>query len=149
VSGFVIVIRSFLLHHLSSIIKASKAPTEPSSLIVPFLNLYELFPKEITRDMRDFQHFTQFLKTVTRLHYFQRPYMKMNNSKLFVATLADVAKALAIYEEARARKNWKDKRALENSTSSFSLLSSFSYPFKIAYFHLVLLVLKVYPKKGS
>lgn len=34
-------------------------------VVIPSLNLYELFPKEIVRDMRDFQHFTQFLKALT------------------------------------------------------------------------------------
>jgi hypothetical protein len=67
-------------------------------VLVPFL-LYELFPKEITRDMRDFQHFTQFLKTITLLHYFQRPYMKLNGSKMLVATLEDVTRTLSIYRE--------------------------------------------------
>jgi hypothetical protein len=73
--------------------------TSKLDVIVPFLNLYELFPREISRDMRDFQHFTQFLKTITLLHYFQRSYMKMNGSKLLVSTLTDVEKALTIYGE--------------------------------------------------
>jgi DNA-binding MarR family transcriptional regulator len=85
---------SQLIQRLQELASESKV-----DVVVPFLNLYELFPKEISRDMRDFQHFVQLLKTITLLHYFQRPYMKMNGSKLLVATLKDVETALAIYEE--------------------------------------------------
>ena len=68
-------------------------------VVIPFMNLYELFPRDISRDMRDFQHFIQFLKTVTLLHFFQRAYMKMGDKKLLICSLNDVEKALDIYRE--------------------------------------------------
>ena len=85
---------SGLIHRLQEQASESKV-----DVIIPFLNLYELFPKEISRDMRDFQHFTQLLKTVTLLHYFQRPYMKVGGSKFLIASLDDVRRALGVYTE--------------------------------------------------
>jgi hypothetical protein len=41
-----------------------------TDIVIPFTNLHEFFPKEIIRDMRDFQHFTQFLKTITILNFY-------------------------------------------------------------------------------
>lgn len=63
------------------------------------MNLHELFPKEIVRDMRDFQHFVQFLKTVTALHFYQRVFMKMSDRKFLLSTIKDVRNALEIYNE--------------------------------------------------
>jgi DNA-binding MarR family transcriptional regulator len=83
-------------------------------VVNPFLNLYEMFPHEISRDMRDFQHFTQFLKTVTLLHYFQRPYMKLKDSRLLIASLEDVRKALNIYKEIfETTRTGTEKRILD------------------------------------
>jgi len=70
-----------------------------TEVVIPFLNLYELFPKEIVRDMRDFQHFCQFLKALTVLHYYQRPILKVREKKFLVSTVEDVRKALEIYME--------------------------------------------------
>jgi hypothetical protein len=83
-------------------------------VVIPFLNLYELFPREISRDMRDFQHFTQFLKAITVLHYFQRPYMKVGKTKLLLSTLEDVRKALEIYREIfETTRTGTEKRVLD------------------------------------
>jgi len=68
-------------------------------VVVPFMNLHELFPKEIVRDMRDFQHFVQFLKTVTALHFYQRVFMKVGDRKFLLSTVEDVKKTLEIYCE--------------------------------------------------
>jgi len=70
-----------------------------TDVVVPFANLHELFPKEITRDMRDFQHFTQFLKAITILHLYQRPFMKIGDLRFVVSTVEDVRKSLEIYAE--------------------------------------------------
>jgi len=81
---------------------------------IPFLSLYEMFPHEISRDMRDFQHFTQFLKTVTLLHYFQRPYMKLKDCRLLIASLEDVRKALSVYKEIfETTRTGTEKRILD------------------------------------
>lgn len=68
-------------------------------VVVPFPNLHELFPKEIIRDMRDFAHFIQLMKTVTALNLYQRPFMKRGNSKFIISTVEDVRKTLEIYCE--------------------------------------------------
>ncbi|MEM2514559.1 MAG: hypothetical protein QXU81_09660 [Candidatus Bathyarchaeia archaeon] len=70
-----------------------------TSVAIPFSNLYELFPKEIARDMRDFQHFIQFLKALTILHFFQRPFIRVGDKRFIVSTVEDVRKALEIYAE--------------------------------------------------
>ena len=70
-----------------------------ADVVVPFPSLHELFPKEIVRDMRDFQHFAQFLKTITALHFFQRPFLKINDKTFLIATVEDVKKALEIYSQ--------------------------------------------------
>jgi hypothetical protein len=70
-----------------------------ADIIVPFEGLYEFFPKEIVRDMRDFQHFIQFLKTITALHLFQRPIITINGKTFVVSTMYDVAVAIKIYSE--------------------------------------------------
>jgi len=70
-----------------------------TDVVIPFLNLHEIFPKEVVRDMRDFQHFCQFLKALTVLHFYQRPFMKVGDRRFIVSTVEDVRKALEIYSE--------------------------------------------------
>lgn len=70
-----------------------------TDVIVPFMNLHKLFPKEIVRDMRDFQHFVQFLKTITALHFYQRPFTKIGEKRFLLSTQQDVKNALEIYKE--------------------------------------------------
>ena len=83
-----------IINGVKSWFEASKA-----DVIVPFEGLYEFFPKEIVRDMRDFQHFTQFLKTITALHLFQRPQIIIKGKAFVVSTMYDVAVAIKIYSE--------------------------------------------------
>lgn len=83
-------------------------------IVIPFNNLHELFPKDISRDMRDFQHFSQFLKTLTLLHYFQRPYMKLDKTQYLIATLEDVERALEVYREIfETTRSGTEKRILD------------------------------------
>jgi hypothetical protein len=70
-----------------------------TDVVIPFMNLHEFFPKEIVRDMRDFQHFTQFLKTITVLHFLQRPFTKIGEKRFLLSTVQDVKNALEIYIE--------------------------------------------------
>jgi hypothetical protein len=65
----------------------------------PFPNMFTAFPKEIVRDMRDFQHFNQFLSAVTLLHLYQRPIIEMNGKKYVISTLNDVLEAAKIFRE--------------------------------------------------
>jgi len=87
---------------------------EEVDVIPPFLNLYELFPKDQPRDMRDFQHFTQFLATVTMLNYYQRLYMKDGKARYVLATLEDVKQALTVYHEIfETTRTGAEKRLLD------------------------------------
>ena len=70
-----------------------------AEVIIPFDNLYELFPKEIVRDMRDFQHFTQLLMTITALHLHQRPIITLKQKYMVVSSVFDVLVALNIYKQ--------------------------------------------------
>jgi len=76
-----------------------KSLIEEIDVVVPFLSLHELFPKEIVRDMRDFQHFIQLLKAITLLHCYQRPFLKVNGKTFFISSVEDLRKALEIYSE--------------------------------------------------
>jgi predicted transcriptional regulator len=83
-------------------------------IVIPFLNLYELFPKEISRDMRDFQHFTQFLKTITLLHFYQRPYMKFEETRFLISTVEDVHRGFEVYNEIfETTRTGTEKRILD------------------------------------
>jgi len=71
-----------------------------TDVLIPFPNLDELFPSEITRDMRDYQHFNQFLRALTALHFYQRPFIKLSDGRRFVvSTVEDVKEAMKIYSE--------------------------------------------------
>ena len=87
--------------HIKALIESLKRQLSDgkTDVVIPFSNLNELFPKEITRDMRDFQHFTQFLKALTVLHLYQRPFIKIGDKRFIVSTIEDIKKALEIYCE--------------------------------------------------
>jgi|WetSurMetagenome_2_1015567.scaffolds.fasta_scaffold42541_2 hypothetical protein len=70
-----------------------------AEVVVPFEELSKLFPREIARDMRDYAHFMQFVKTITALHLFQRPILKLKDRRFVVATIYDVVVALSVYSE--------------------------------------------------
>jgi len=81
-------------------------------VVIPFEDLYELFPKEIARDMRDFQHFVQFVKTITALHTFQRPFIELKGRPYLVSSLYDVMLAACIYTEIFETTRTGTERAL-------------------------------------
>jgi DNA-binding MarR family transcriptional regulator len=83
-------------------------------VVVPFLNLHELFPKQISRDMRDFTHFCEFLKAITLLHYYRRPIAVKGEKKFVVSTLEDVIRAMKVYKEIfETTRTGTEKRTLE------------------------------------
>jgi len=83
-----------IINGVKSWFEVSKA-----DVVVPFEGLQEFFPSSIVRDMRDFQHFIQFLKTITAMHLFQRPQIVIKNKAFVVSTMYDVAVAINIYSE--------------------------------------------------
>lgn len=89
------------MQKIRALVNAIKAWFEASeaNVIVPFEDLNEFFPSTIIRDMRDFQHFTQFLKTITALHLFQRPQIVINGKTFVVSTMYDVAVAVNVYSQ--------------------------------------------------
>ena len=83
-------------------------------VVIPFPDLHNLFPHEINRDMRDFQHFGQFLATITLLHYFQRPYIIHHDTRYLIAVAEDVRQAYDIYQELlETTRTGTDKRILD------------------------------------
>jgi len=87
---------------------------KPIRFVIPFPNLYELFPHEIPRDMRDFQHFTQLIKALAVLYYFQRPFMRVDETEYLLATAEDVKVAYGIYKEVfETTRTGTDKRTLD------------------------------------
>jgi hypothetical protein len=87
-----------VIEHLVASIKNQFTVFAVDSL-VPFTSIHELFPADIVRDMRDFAHFMQFLKAVTALHFYQRPFMKKGDKRFLVSTVEDVQRALQVYQE--------------------------------------------------
>jgi len=72
---------------------------EKADVVIPFLDLYTQFPKDIPRDMRDFSHFTQFLKAFTILHLYQRPCVILGQKKFVLATAQDVVNGYTIFKD--------------------------------------------------
>jgi hypothetical protein len=72
---------------------------ENVKILNPFPNLHEQFQKNIARDMRDFQHFIQMVKTFTMLRIFQRPIIEIKEQKYALITRADVEEAKAVFKE--------------------------------------------------
>ena len=86
-----------LIRAIKGLITDVMTSSDVLDVVIPFPNLHEPFPKQIVRDMRDFQHFCQFIKPIALLHAFQRPRMKIGNKKYVVATFADVWTAVQVY----------------------------------------------------
>jgi hypothetical protein len=94
-------IETALFQEIKGLMKSLKKQTENSEfdVVIPFLNLGDLFPHQIVRDMRDFQHFSQLVKTITFLHYFQRPQLEIDGQHYLTANIEDIKTALALYKE--------------------------------------------------
>jgi hypothetical protein len=86
-----------LIRSIKGFVSDAVTSSNVLDVVIPFPNLHEPFPKQIVRDMRDFQHFCQFIKPIALLHAFQRPRMEINNKKYVIATFADVWNAVQIY----------------------------------------------------
>lgn len=87
---------------------------EQVDVIIPFLGLHELFPKDIARDMRDFSHFAQFVKAFTILHVHQRPVLIMESKKYVVANSYDVLCCYRIFKELiESTRTGTEKRILD------------------------------------
>jgi hypothetical protein len=70
---------------------------EHTDVIMPFLNLHDIFPHDQPRDMRDYTHFCQLVETTTLLYYFQRAYLKIAGKKFLIATIQDLKESLELY----------------------------------------------------
>lgn len=90
-----------IIEQLVTSIRKQLAPDtkDEMDVVVPFTTVHDLFPWEIVRDMRDFAHFMQFLKTVTALHFYQRPFMKKGDKQYLMSTVEDVWRAVEVYKE--------------------------------------------------
>ncbi len=83
-------------------------------VIIPFTDLHELFPKDIARDMRDFSHFTQFLKSWTVLHIFQRPCLTIGDKDYIISNNYDVLCCYQIFKELiESTRTGTEKRILK------------------------------------
>ena len=68
-------------------------------VIFPFPEFHREFRREIIRDMRDFDHFIQFVQSFTILKLFQRPILEINNEKYLVSTKEDLEEAYVIFNK--------------------------------------------------
>jgi hypothetical protein len=94
-------VESDLFKEIKGLMRSLKnqAGNSELDLVIPFLNLSDLFPHQIVRDMRDFQHFSQLVKAVTFLHYYQRPQLEIDGQHYLTANIEDTKTALALYKE--------------------------------------------------
>lgn len=72
---------------------------EEIKVIFPFPDFYQKFTQSAVRDMRDFQHFIQFIKTFTLLRLFQRAIIEIDNDKYVITTKEDIEEAITIFEK--------------------------------------------------
>ncbi|MBN2260472.1 MAG: hypothetical protein JW702_07995 [Clostridiales bacterium] len=98
-------------------------------VILPFLELHEIFPKSASRDMRDFSHFTQFVKAWTIFHIHQRPCLERYEKKYVLSNSYDVVCCHKIFKDLiETTRTGTEKRILDfyktymmNSDSGFNV----------------------------
>lgn len=71
-------------------IKLIKQNDPTLDVILPFTELHKIFSKVSPRDMRDFEHFTQFVKAWTFFHIKQRPCCEIMEITYIMASVYDV-----------------------------------------------------------
>ena len=68
-------------------------------VLIPSTNLHEVFPKEeVTRHMRDYDHFIAIVKAITLLYFPQRTTIEKDGQKYVLAAPEDVITALKIFQ---------------------------------------------------
>ena len=83
-------------------------------IVNPFPNLEELFDSNVTRDMRDFDHFTQLLQACTLFKLYQRPIITIENQRYIVTSLDDVKEAKQLFDKIeQTTKTGTDKKILD------------------------------------
>jgi hypothetical protein len=83
-------------------------------VVNPFPNLEELFDSNVTRDMRDFDHFTQLLQACTLFKLYQRPIITIENQRYIVTSLDDVKEAKHLFDLIeQTTKTGTDKKILD------------------------------------
>jgi len=66
------------------------------NVITPYI-FWHLFPTKIIRDMRDFNHLTQLIHSVTMLHLLQRPVVEKDKKYFVVSSIDDVIFSLYLF----------------------------------------------------
>jgi hypothetical protein len=70
------------------------------NIIIPYADeLAAIYPHQLARDMRDFDHFLQLIYTYTILHLFQRPRIDAPHGKLVFSTIHDFELALRLFRD--------------------------------------------------
>jgi hypothetical protein len=70
------------------------------TIFIPYADqLATIYPHQLARDMRDFDHFLQLIHSYTLLHLFQRPRIDAPHGKLVFATMQDFRLALRLFRE--------------------------------------------------
>jgi hypothetical protein len=68
------------------------------TIFIPYADqLATIYPHQLARDMRDFDHFLQLIYAYTVLHLFQRPRIDAPHGKLVFATMEDFRLALLLF----------------------------------------------------
>jgi hypothetical protein len=83
-------------------------------VVCPFPDIEKLFTSNATRDMRDFNHFTEILPAYAMFKLFQRPIANVDGHKWLVISIDDVKSAKALFDEiAETTKTGTEKRIID------------------------------------
>lgn len=98
-----------LIMNIRDLVKEQKL-----KIVNPFPNLEQLFDSNVTRDMRDFDHFTQLLQAYTLFKIYQRPTITIENQRYIITSLTDVLEAKQLFDEIeQTTKTGTDKKILD------------------------------------
>jgi hypothetical protein len=101
---------------LKALIREIRSAFEKHKLkvVCPFPNIEKLFTSNATRDMRDFNHFTEILPAYTMFSIFQRPIVVIGKQKYLVVSLDDVKAAKTLFDEiAETTKTGTERRVID------------------------------------
>jgi hypothetical protein len=83
-------------------------------VVCPFPDIEKLFTSTATRDMRDYNHFTEILPAYAMFKLFQRPIASVDGEKWLVVSIEDVKAAKALFDEiAETTKTGTEKRIID------------------------------------
>ena len=82
---------------LKRVIEHIKTLFQEYRVIIPFHRMEQIFPKNLVRHMRDYDHFVSMIKTTAMLYFPQREIVEINGKKYILANIDDVLTVYQLY----------------------------------------------------